>query len=281
MLYYCYALSSKGGTSEMGTWPALHESAIALLDWWESPKFQWKNHSTANTLIERMYFRGHEAHANRFRSRYGAAIQDIHALKDVLDDVCNVLGLAAIIYEHWHSLMSMPEHPFSFADYEWFRLALRRLVLLTGTNQYPFSGTLQTLRLISCAGCFFSPPAPEQEIKQCLLVNTQGSVAFTGYVHGDHTHPCRRTDFSIDHEKTQQIFAATVHYCNHCFDPTLVILDAGGWVLELSSEDGNAYRFSGYLWGMPGSIEFDFSELLRSNLGMRDLFGIDGNIDRS
>ena len=79
MLYYCYALSSKGGTSEMGAWPALHESAIALLDWRESPKFQWKNHSTANTLIEHMYFRGHEAHANRFRSRYGAAIQDIHA----------------------------------------------------------------------------------------------------------------------------------------------------------------------------------------------------------
>lgn len=147
----------------------------------------------------------------------------------------------------------------------------RRLALLTDTDPYPFAGSLQTLRLTSCAGCFFSIPAPDKEVKQILLIRRNGSVVLQGYAYADRKHPCRRSCFSVGEDAVQRIFAAAVHYCNECFDPADVILDAGGWDLEFSSKEGGQYRFSGYLWGTPGSAESDFSELLRSCLGRRDL----------
>ena len=101
-------------------------------------------------------------------------------------------------------------------------------------------------------------------------------MVLQGFAYADVKRPCRHICFSVSEDAVQRIFAAAVHYCNECFDPAHVILDAGGWDLELSSKEGGQYRFSGYLWGTPGSAESDFSELLRSCLGRSDLIRIDG-----
>lgn len=258
----------------MTPFPKLHEFAIAWRDRWESPDFPWSELSPSDIAPETVGLPYCPSHAERLRAEFGSA-----ALNDCtfLDSTNDCLGLVALLYERWQSICQRPSNPFpSEQDREWFRLVFRRLALLTGTNQYPFAGSLQTLWLVSCAGCFFSPPAPDKEVKQRLWISSNGSVVLQGFAYADVKRPCRHICFSVSENAVQRIFAAAVHYCNECFDPAHVVLDAGGWDLELSSKEGGQYRFSGYLWGTPGSAESDFSELLRSCLGRSDLFGIDG-----
>jgi len=258
----------------MTSFPRLHEFAIAWRDRWESPDFQWSELSPSDITPETMRLPYCPSHAERLRTEFGSAVLNSSTF---LDNTNDFLGLAALLYERWQNIWQRPsDHLPSEEDREWFRLVFRRLALLTGTNQYSFTGSLQTLRLTSCAGCFFSTPAPDKEVKQILLISSNGSVLFQGYAYADRKHPCRRICFSVSENAVQRIFAAAVHYCNECFDPSHIIFDVGGWNIELSSKEGGQYRFSGYLWGTPGSAESDFSELLRSCLGRSDLFGIDG-----
>lgn len=252
----------------------LHEFAMAWLDRWESPDFEWSELSPSDITPEAMGLPYCRSHGERLRAEFGSAVLNSYTF---LDNTNDILGLAALLYERWQSIWQRPSDPFpSEQDREWFRLVFRRLALLTGTNQYPFAGSLQTLRLTSCVGCFFSPPAPDKEVKQILLISSNCSVVLQGFAYADVKRPCRHICFSVSENAVQRIFAAAVHYCNECFDPANIILDAGGWDMDLSSEEGGQYRFSGYLWGTPGSAESDFSELLRSCLGRSDLFGIDG-----
>lgn len=258
----------------MAPFPKLHEFAIAWSERLQSPDFQWSKLSPSDITPETMMLPYCPSHAERLRAEFSASALDNCTF---LDNTNDCLGLVALLYERWQNIWQRPsDHLPSEEDREWFRLVFRRLALLTGTNQYPFAGSLQTLWLVSCAGCFFSPPAPDKEVKQRLWISSDGSVVLQGFAYADIKRPCRHLCFSVSENAVQRIFAAAVHYCNECFDPAHVILDAGGWDLELSSEEGGQYRFSGYLWGTPGSAESDFSELLRSCLGRSDLFGIDG-----
>lgn len=258
----------------MTPFPKLHEFAVVWRDRWESPDFQWSELRPSDITPKTMGLPYCPSHAERLHAEFSVSALDNCTFLDSTNDV---LGLSALLYERWQDIWQRPPDSLpSEEEREWFRLVFRRLALLTGTNQYPFAGSLQTLWLVSCAGCFFSPPAPDKEVKQRLLISSDGSVVLQGFAYADVKRPCRHICFSVSENAVQRIFAAAVHYCNECFDPTNVILDAGGWNMELSSEEGGQYRFSGYLRGTSGSAEYDFSELLRSCLGRSDLFGIDG-----
>lgn len=262
----------------MVPFPKLHEFAVTWCERLDRPDFQWSELRPSDITPESIGFPCQSSYAEQFCAEYGPAAQDSHTLSAVLDNVDNLFELVAVLYERWQEIWQCPSGHFpTEEDQAWFRLVFQRLALLTGKNQYPFTGSLQKLRLTSCAGCFFSVPAPDKEVKQTLSIDSSGSVTFAGYAYADLKHPCRRVRFSIGEDKVQRIFAAAVHYCNECYDPTAILFDAGGWEMRLSSKEGGQYLFSGYLGGKPGSAESDFSELLRSCLGMCDLFGIDGN----
>ena len=150
----------------MTPFPKLHEFAIAWCDRWESPDFPWSGLNPSDITPETMGLPYCPSHAERLRAEFGSAVLNSSTF---LDNTNDILGLAALLYERWQSIWQRPSDPFpSEQDRERFRLVFRRLALLTGTNQYPFAGSLQTLWLVSCAGCFFSPPAPGKEVKQRL-----------------------------------------------------------------------------------------------------------------
>lgn len=142
--------------------------------------------------------------------------------------------------------------------------------------------TITKIHMTSNNICLGPCPEPEDEVEQALSIERDGQVEISRYAYGFGDNKIIEQErFSIDQEKADTIFDA-IGRCFYEGDDAYMVTDVGRWEMTVFDDAGNADRFIGPL------IEFNHiyvdgesvSDIIRMNLGRKDLFVFDGNPDK-
>ena len=137
------------------------------------------------------------------------------------------------------------------------------------------------IHLVSNALCYGPMPAPDEDIEQHLTINSKGQVWFSSYNFGVCGNPYQKSNssrFSIKKEKAEILLNSIAKYFSEEHQD-LFVTDIGHWTLDITDIDDNTYRFHGSLCGTFQVDGVDLSELLRSLLGMDNLFAFNGQAE--
>ncbi len=217
-----------------------------------------------------------------FGQRYGSAVNDCDELDKIVDDITDIPLLGSAIYSRWRYFNHWAydaKEILTPQNRAWFILALSRLANLTGENPFIFSGTLKKIRIVSNNICYGPRPQPDDEVEQCLTINSEGRIWFSRYIYGDgqEKHPKSRTqNFSINDEATKSIFNAMSAYFGNEYTE-IFATDSGNWTMELTNTDDVTYTFKGSLCSAFEYNGEDLSDIIREGLGMDELYVFDGN----
>lgn len=218
---------------------------------------------------------------NAFAEKYGDAVNNCDALKQVIDEITDIPLLGSAIYSQWryfnHWAYSGAEilEP---KNRSWFLLALERLEALSNGNNISFKGELRKLRLISYDVGWGLEPEPDDEIEQRITVNAEGRVWFSAYNygkgHGQHQKG-RSQIFKIEKKYARKLLAAVASYFSGDYEEVFAT-DIGMWELELTNTEGKIYKYQGSLCAEFQVSGWNLSDIIRNTLGMDDLYVFDG-----
>lgn len=142
--------------------------------------------------------------------------------------------------------------------------------------------TITKIHITSNNICLGPCPEPEDEVEQVLSIERNGQVEISRYAYGFADNKLIEEErFSVDEDKAEAIFDA-IGRCFYEGDDAYMVTDVGRWEMTVFDDAGNADRFMGAL------IESDYtqvdgesiSDIIRMNLGRKDLFVFDGNPDK-
>lgn len=139
-----------------------------------------------------------------------------------------------------------------------------------------FKGTLVKIKLISNSMCYGPCPMPDQEIEQRITITpTHIWVSRYDYGEGEPYKLRQRFDGRIARENGDAILKSIEDYFKNeeCFIPYAT--DVGDWVLTLTNENGEDYRFVGSLISL-GTLLDDISQDMRKRLDMPFLYLFNG-----
>ena len=139
-----------------------------------------------------------------------------------------------------------------------------------------FKGTLVKIKLISNSMCYGPCPMPDQEIEQRITITpTHIWVSRYDYGEGEPYKLRQRFDGRIARENGDAILKSIEDYFKNeeCFIPYAT--DVGDWVLTLTNENGEDYRFVGSLLSL-GTLLDDISQDMRKRLDMPFLYLFNG-----
>lgn len=137
-----------------------------------------------------------------------------------------------------------------------------------------FEGIVQFIRLESNNICFGLAPEPDVEVEQCLELSDKGLGKILRFnMSSPEGQPESEIDLCIGAERARKILDAIG---DHFAERTSgFATDIGTWNLTIINTDGREFHFNGSLIEDAG-----LSDLIRSELGMKNLFLFDGNPDR-
>ena len=139
-----------------------------------------------------------------------------------------------------------------------------------------FKGTLVKIKLISNSMCYGPCPMPDQEIEQRITITpTHIWVSRYNYGEGEPYKLRQRFDGRIARENGDAILKSIEDYFKNeeCFIPYAT--DVGDWVLTLTNENDEDYRFVGSLISL-GTLLDDISQDMRKRLDMPFLYLFNG-----
>ena len=139
-----------------------------------------------------------------------------------------------------------------------------------------FKGTLVKIKLISNSMCYGPCPMPDQEIEQRITITpTHIWVSRYDYGEGEPYKLRQRFDGRIARENGDAILKSIEDYFKNeeCFIPYAT--DVGDWVLTLTNENDEDYRFVGSLISL-GTLLDDISQDIRKRLDMPFLYLFNG-----
>lgn len=139
-----------------------------------------------------------------------------------------------------------------------------------------FKGTLVKIKLISNSMCYGPCPMPDQEIEQRITITpTHIWVSRYDYGEGEPYKLRQRFDGRIARENGDAILKSIEDYFKNeeCFIPYAT--DVGDWVLTLTNENDEDYRFVGSLISL-GTLLDDISQDMRKRLDMPFLYLFNG-----
>lgn len=219
---------------------------------------------------------------NAFSEKYGDAAFNYEMLDRIIDDVTDISLLGAAIYSRWRYFNHWAYEGSEILEPEnrtWFILALSRLAILSGNNPFIFRGNLKKIRIVSNNISYGPHPEPDEEVEQHITISKDGRAWFSAYNYGDESgkyQKSRSKQFKISTEDVEVLFNAFSAYFSNEYDEVFAT-DIGNWVMELTNNNGEIYRFRGSLCAEFVSEGIDLSDLMREKLNMDELYVFDGN----
>lgn len=217
-----------------------------------------------------------------FSEKYGQAANNYEELDRIIDDVKDIPLLGSAIYSQWRYFNHWAYDSAEILapqNRAWFVLALSRLALLSGENPFIFQGTLKKVRIVSNNICYGPMPEPDVEVEQCLTINDEGRIWFSGYNFGNTGEQyikARTKNFKIEKTSADKLLNALATCFSNEYDE-IFATDIGNWIMELTNTEGNTYKFRGSLCANFDFEGIDLSDLVRDIVGMDDLYVFDGN----
>lgn len=137
---------------------------------------------------------------------------------------------------------------------------------------------IEKMQLVSRNVGYGPCPKPEDEVEQRLTITDRGRAYLSRYRFGkgfgEHELIEKRC-LSISSEDAGRILTEISKYFSNGFSEKHVT-DIGTWELTLTDDFGHKHTAKGSLWeGTTGALD-DLSELIRTKLGIEDLFAFDG-----
>jgi len=263
----------------------IHDFAIKWLEKYKAPKI-------IDREVEENF--AEECFALGFEMDCGSSLKEAYLDKNVLDDyvqfkavidqISDVKFLGTAILSKWRGIThwSYNESLLSERNRPWFIIAFERLAYLAETNDVyplPFQGEAKKIRIISNNVSYGPAPSPDEEVEQRLTLSSDGRVWFSGYNFDygiDHYTIGRKFQFKLDQEKVDIIFAVFSRFFAGNFEDVFA-MDIGSWEMTITNEDGRTFEFAGSLCAQYEIDGMDLSDLLREELGIKNLFAFDGN----
>jgi len=140
-----------------------------------------------------------------------------------------------------------------------------------------FEGKAKKIRLISNSLGYGPWPDPGEEVEQHLTIAEDGRVWFYGYglSDGGKTNKLRSERHSLAPNISAHIIAqVAAHFADGYSE--VIVMDAGSWDLEITNDEGQAFRFHGPLCAGEDKELSRLSDLIRYHLGL-DYLAFDGD----
>lgn len=206
------------------------------------------------------------------------------ALEEVIDDIVDTMLLGGAIFSRWRYVTHWSDFSSLLDDRsrKWFVIAFDRLAVIaleSYKKQFRFKGELQKLQLVSNNIGFGPIPLPsDTEVEQRLTIISDGRVWLSRYRYGamggrDKYELMEKLHLKID---TISIIQEVEQFFRKGYD-VYAATDVGSWELRLTNTDGDIFKTHGALISGYNALDA-LSDLIRRNLGYRDLFVFDGGI---
>lgn len=199
------------------------------------------------------------------------------AFSNIASSIENVDFLTCAIYSKWRVLtfvwrMNLLEP----RNRVWFKFALTRLAELTELKEIinSFRGVAERIYLESNNECFGPRPELDEEVEQHLELAATGIGRLCRYTMGETDEKSvREMALLVGEERARKILDAVGEYFAD-YEPSFAT-DVGIWTLTITNTDGEEFHFDGSMCGSS-----PLSDFIRDELGMDDLFLLDGSPDR-
>ena len=217
-----------------------------------------------------------------FSKRYGSAVYDYKELKKIIDYVNDIELLGSAIYSRWRYFNHWAydgEEILEDRNRSWFILALKRLLVLSAENNAMFKGIPKTINIVSNNICYGPCPEPTDEVEQHLTISSEGQVKFSSLNFGygmEKYEKGRSEEFNIGKPVAGKILNAVGEYFSNEYIE-IFATDIGDWNMEIINTDGESYHFRGSLCADFEIDGIDLSNLIRDEIGIKNLYIFDGN----
>lgn len=161
----------------------------------------------------------------------------------------------------------------------WFILTLKRLLVLSAENNAMFKGIPKTIHIVSNNICYGPYLDPTDEIEQHLTIGADGQVKFLSLNFGygmEKYEKGRSKEFNIGKAIAEKILNAVGEYFSNEYIE-IFATDIGYWKMEIINTDGESYHFRGSLCADFEIDGIDLSDLIRDEIGIKNLYIFDGN----
>ncbi len=137
-----------------------------------------------------------------------------------------------------------------------------------------FKENVKKVKLISNSMGMLEPEIGE-EFEQRLTINQKGRVWFSGYGRDDDWNMIKLRQFHtrIPEESFERFLDGLNEYLEK--SEMGYITDIGNWTLIITDNDGKNHKHEYSFYPQKGILH-DISELIRKEMGMKDLFVFDG-----
>lgn len=221
-------------------------------------------------------------HGKDFEKKYHLAATNFTSLQNVIfeiDDI-NLLG-SAIYYKwnyflYWESIADEITYP---NNREWFTTALDRLYELSVEAETNFFGTPTEININTNIVGYRSSPKKDEEVAQSFTIYDTGEIELHAYKYGELQSHYIEYRSNI-HYVSPQVAQSLLDKISNTFRKDRLIADVhdtGTWQVNITNSLNETYSYNGTI---ETSLEIDglrFSEFIRNELDMQDLFLLDYN----
>lgn len=207
---------------------------------------------------------------------------NFEALERIVGEITDIPLLGSAIYSQWRYFNHWAysgEEILEPKNRAWLTIALSRLGELAECQLKRFKGTPQKVRIVSNNICYGPAPEPDDEVEQHITINTDGRVWFSAYNFGSgySGHEKSRSKiYKIEKDTAAKVLNSIAQYFSTEYIEVFAT-DIGEWEMEITSTDGEVYKYRGSLIADFEVDGVDLSDMVREALEMDDLYVFDGN----
>lgn len=214
-----------------------------------------------------------------FSEEYGESLYETFDTSQIWE-VSDIFLLGSAIYSKFTSLMKHEneEREKFFRDNQsWFIGMLSHLASLSEKYALLFDNPPVKLRIVSNTLSYGPAPEETEEVEQSVTIMAENFVEFLAYQYGKGDYvQCREFRICIFPESVEELLLEVVEGI-YDIDSLDDITDVGGWVADITMEDGTECRAHGYFSGRDNQREIHLSNLIRDVLPIENMFLFDQN----